>query len=253
MGLPKRKNNISVYPGKELLGRRQEMLDRITTADTYLPEAILHDDLDSGMLDYVSENFVVISDGEKIPVMPKILTVQRWGEISSNWSFADIDGNMKLPFISIVRNPDVQPGTNPSTIYTIPDRKSFHYATVKTWDGTQVGANVYKMPQPVPVDITYDITIVCQKFRDLNKFNKIVLQKFSARQSYTTVKGHYIPIILDKISDNSPIDVVDGRRFYLQTYTFIMLGFLIDPEEFEVKPAINRLFLMNEFMDTKNY
>ena len=32
-----------------------------------------------------------------------------------------------------------------------------------------------------------------------------------------------------------------------------MLGFLIDPEEFEVKPAINRLFLLTEFLETKNY
>jgi len=31
------------------------------------------------------------------------------------------------------------------------------------------------------------------------------------------------------------------------------LGFLIDPEEFEVKPAVNRLFLLSEFMATKNY
>jgi hypothetical protein len=30
-----------------------------------------------------------------------------------------------------------------------------------------------------------------------------------------------------------------------------MLGFLIDSEEFEVKPAISRLFLLNEFMNTK--
>ena len=50
------------------------------------------------------------------------------------------------------------------------------------------------------------------------------------------VKGHYIPIVLDRISDNSPIDNLN-RRFYLQTYEFTMLGFLIDPEEFKVKPA----------------
>lgn len=253
MALPKRKNNISVYQGKELLDRRQELLDRITKADTYLPEAVLHDDLDYGMLEYVEKNFVVISDGEKIPVLPTILTIQRWGEIANNWTFADEDGNMMLPFISIVRNPDVQPGSNPSIQRTIPDRKEFHYATVKTWDGVQIGADVYKMPQPVPVDITYDVTIVCQKFRDLNKLNKIILQKFSARQSYTTIKGHYVPIILEKINDNSPIDAIDGRRFYLQSYTFILLGFLIDPEEFEVKPAVNRAFLLNEFMETKNF
>lgn len=259
MTLPK-KNNINVYrqigtepSSKELLERRQELLDKITKDDSYLPDPILHDDLDVGMLEFVKSNLKVISDGVQIPIIPKILTVQRWGEISNNWTFSDEDGNMKIPFIGIVRKPDVQPGTNPTIQRTIPDRREFHYATVKTWDGNQAGADVYKIPQPVPIDISYDVTIVCQKFRDLNRFNKIVLQKFSSRQAYTTVKGHYIPIVLDRINDNSPIDALENRRFYLQVYSFTMLGFLIDAEEFEIKPAIARMITMFEFMDTKNY
>ena len=251
MAIPKKKNNIQIYQGKELTERRQEILNQITKSDTYLPDSILHDDLDLGMLDFVKENFKVISDGNPIPVIPKILTVQRWSQIMNTWEFSDEDNNMKLPFIGVIRKPDVQPGTNPMVQRTIPDRKTFHYATVPTWNGTQMGADVYKIPQPVAVDIGFEIIIVCQKFRDLNRFNKIVLQKFSARQSYTSVKGHYIPIVMDRVSDNSPIDSMDGRKFYMQTYDFTMLGFLIDEEEFEIKPAISRLFLMTEFVGTR--
>lgn len=257
MGIPKRKNNIDVYGGKEtyrgkqLMDRRQELLDRITKSDSYLPDSILHDDLDMGMLDFVKENFKVVTDGEKIPVIPKILTIQRWGEFSNNWEFSDEDGNVKLPFIAIVRKPDVQPGTNPVTQRTIPDRSTFYYASVPTWDGSKMGADIYKIPQPVAVDITFDVTIVCNKFRDLNKFNKIVLQKFASRQSYTSIKGHYIPIILDKIEDNSPIETMEGRRFYIQNYVFIMLGILMDSEEFEVKPATSRFLLLSEFITSE--
>ena len=258
MGIPKRKNNIDVYggakesfQGKQVMERRQELLDRITKSDTYLPDSILHDDLDGGMLDFIKTNFVVVSDGAQIPIIPKILTIQRWGEFANNWEFSDDDGNVKVPFIAIIRKPDVQPGTNPVTQRTIPDRRTFHYASVPTWNGTQIGADIYKMPQPVAVDITFEVTIVCHKFRDLNKFNKIVLQKFSSRQAYTSVKGHYIPIVLEGIEDNSPVDTVDGRRFYIQNYKFVMLGILIDSEEFEVKPAISRFFLLNEFINQK--
>ena len=252
MSYPK-KNNIQVYDQKEILERRQELLDRITKSDTYLPDSVLHDDLDLGMLEFVKSELKVVSDGDQIPIIPKILTVQRWGEIANNWTFADDDGNMKVPFIGVVRKPDVQPGTNPSLQRTIPERKEFHYATVQTWNGTQMGADVYKIPQPVPIDIGFEVTIVCQKFRDLNRFNKVVLQRFASRQAYTTVKGHYVPIILERISDSSPIDSLEARRFYVQTYEFLLLGFLIDSDEFEVKPAINRLFLLNEFLETKNY
>lgn len=259
MGIPKRKNNIDVYGGKEyyegkqIVDRRQELLDRITKSDSYLPDSILHDDLDGGMLSFVKENFVVTTDGKKIPVIPKILTIQRWGEFTNNWEFSDDDGNVELPFIAVIRKPDVQPGTNPVVQRTIPDRRTFYYASVPTWNGTQAGADIYKMPQPVAVDITFDVTIICNKFRDLNKFSKIVMQKFSSRQSYTTVKGHYIPIVLDRVEDNTPMETVDGRRFYIQNYTFTMLGFLIDSEEFEVKPAVSRMFLLNEFIQSKGF
>lgn len=259
MGVPKRKNNIDVYAGREsyqgkqVVERRQELLDRITKSDSYLPDSILHEDLDGGMLDFVKTNFKVVSDGNTIPIIPRILTIQRWGEFSNNWEFSDDDGNMKLPFVSIVRRPEVQPGTNPVVQRTIPDRSTFYYASVPTWNGNQLGADVYKMPQPVAIDITYEINIVCTKIRDLNKFNKIVLQKFSSRQAYTTVKGHYVPLILDSIEDNTPMELIDGRRFYLQNYKFTMLGFLIDSEEFEVKPAISRMILLNEFIEPKGY
>ena len=252
MGIPKRKNMINVYGDKDtyqgegIMKRREELLDMITKSDSFLPDSILHDDLDKGMLDYVKNTFKVVSDGTQIPIIEKILTIQRWGEFTSNWEFSDQDGNVKLPFIAIIRKPDVQFGTNPSIQRTIPDRHQFHYATVPTWDGTAMGADIYKIPQPIPCDITYDITIVCNKFRDLNKFNKIVLQHFSSRQSYTQIKGHYVPIVLDSIEDNTPMETIDGRRFYMQNYKFTMLGFLIDSNEFEVKPAISRAFIVNE-------
>lgn len=258
MSIPKRKNNIQIYGnkpnylGEDIQNRRQELLDRITKSDSYLPDSILHDDLDLGMLDFIKKSFVVISDGTQIPVIDKILTIQRWAEFSNNWEFSDDDGNIKLPFIAVVRKPDVQPGSHPVTQRTIPDRKTFYYASVPTWNGSQMGADIYKIPQPVAVDISYEVSIVCNKFRDLNKFNKIVLQKFSSRQAYTTVKGHYIPIILESIDDTTPMDTLDGRRFYIQNYKFTLVGFLVDKEEFEVKPAISRFFLMNEFIESNN-
>lgn len=251
MSIPKRKTNIKIYPQKENVERRKELLNEIIQNDTFFPDPILHDDLDRGMLDYVLEYFKVVSNGEQIPIIPKILTIQRWGEISSTWEYSDDDRNIKIPFISIVRKPDVQPGTNPSVQRTIPDRKTFYYHSVPTWNGNQKGFEIYKIPQPVAVDITYDVTIITTEIRDLNKFNKIVLEKFSSRQSYTKIKGHYIPIVLNNINDNSNVNNVEGRRFYVQTYNFTMLGLIVDEEEFEVVPGISRSILTTEFIGEK--
>lgn len=251
MSIPKRKTNIKIYPQKENVERRKELLNEIIQNDTFFPDPILHDDLDRGMLDYVLEYFKVVSNGEQIPIIPKILTIQRWGEISSTWEYSDDDRNIKIPFISIVRKPDVQPGTNPSVQRTIPNRKTFYYHSVPTWNGNQKGFEIYKIPQPVAVDITYDVTIITTEIRDLNKFNKIVLEKFSSRQSYTKIKGHYIPIVLNNLNDNSNVNNVEGRRFYVQTYNFTMLGLIVDEEEFEVVPGISRSILTTEFIGEK--
>jgi hypothetical protein len=85
--------------------------------------------------------------------------------------------------------------------------------------------------------------------RELNKFNKKVIEKFSSRQAYTNVKGHYIPIIMNDISDESVMDV-EKRKYYIQSYQFTLMGFLIDEDEFEVKPAVNRVLQLIE-VETK--
>jgi hypothetical protein len=69
--------------------------------------------------------------------------------------------------------------------------------------------------------------------------NKTVLQNFSSRQAYTRVKGHYIPIIWDNVSDESVMEI-EKRKYYIVSYDFTMLGFLIDEDEFVIKPGITR-------------
>jgi hypothetical protein len=106
--------------------------------------------------------------------------------------------------------------------------------------------DIYTIPQPVPVDITYSVKIICNRMRELNKLNQIILEKFASRQSYAVIKGHYIPIVMNGITDESVFDV-EKRKYYIQTYDFTMLGFLIDEDEFEVSPAITRVLQVVEF------
>lgn len=251
MALPKKiKKHLPLTLEKILLQRREELLEEIQEDGTYLPKSILHADLDRGMLDFVKEELETTVSGKKIPTVDLIITTQNWAQFAESWNFQDLDKNIRPPFIATVRNPDVKFGTNPSLQYTIPNRKQFYYAKVPTWDGQRKGVDIYKIPQPVPVDITYNVKIFCNKMRHLNEFNKKVLQKFSSRQAYTHVKGHYIPIILNNSSDESVLDI-EKRKYYVQNYEFLMMGFLLDEEEFEVSPAISRTATFLE-VDTFN-
>jgi hypothetical protein len=246
MAYPKQiKKTLDLVPKKELSERRHQLANYITKDGTYLPKSVLHADLDRGMLDFVKNDLQITSEGKIVPMLDIILTTQNWAQFTETWEFVDRDLNASPPFITVVRQPEVKYGTNPSLQYTIPNRKQFYFATVPTWNGNQQGADVYQIPQPVPVDVNYNVKIVCNRMRELNQFNKVILQKFSSRQAYTFIKGQYVPIVSTNISDESVMEL-DKRKFYIQNYDFTMLGYLIDEEEFVVKPAINRVLQLFE-------
>jgi len=246
MPLPKQvKPTLPLKPEKILSERRRELLEFIQKDGTYLPKSVLHADLDRGMLDFVKENLKIVVDGDVVPTVDRIITTQNWTQYVETALFVDLDFNPSPPFITLVRTPEVKYGTNPATLYTIPNRKQFYYASVPTWNGNVQGMDIYTIPQPVPVDIKYSVKIVCNRMRELNQLNKVILQTFSSRQAYRFIKGQYVPIILDNISDESQMNL-DARKYYVQSYDFTMLGYLIDEEEFEVKPAIARVLQIAE-------
>jgi hypothetical protein len=247
MGIPKKSVKPSIplnYP-KTLLPRREEIKDMITKDGTYLPKSLLHADLDRGFLDFVKEKFNIVSEGKKIPVVDILITTQNWSQFVETWDFQNIDKNIEPPFLTVIRNPEVKYGNNPAVMYNIPNRKMYYYMEVPTWDGNRKGADIYKIPQPVPADFKYTVAIICNRMRDLNTLNQRVLETFASKQAYQTINGHYIPIINDSFTDESVMDL-EKRKYYIQKYDFTMMGFLIDEEQFEVSPAISRTFQVIE-------
>jgi hypothetical protein len=250
MALPsKLKKHLPLIPEKVGRERRQEMLDDITDHGTFLPKGVLHADLDLGMLDFVKEDLKLVTSEKTVPTVDKIITTQNWSQFTETWDFQDLDKNISLPFIATVRNADVKYGTFQGGAANIPNRRQFFYYTVPTWDGQRKGADVYTIPQPIPVDITYNVKLFCNRMREVNDFNTIVMQKFTSKQAYTQIKGHYIPIIMESVGDES-VKEIAKRKYYIVNYTFIMKGLLIDEAEFKVSPAITRQVSLFE-VDTR--
>jgi len=250
MALPKKiKKTLPLVPKKVGKERRQEMLDQVTDGGTFLPKGVLHADLDRGVLDFVKEKLKLVVDGKDVPTVDKIITNQSWAQFTETWEFQDLDKNVSLPFIITVREPTVKYGKIWGGQANIPDRLKFYYYSVPTWDGDRKGADVYKIPQPVPVDITYSVKIFCSRMREVNEFNKIMMQTFTSKQAYTQIKGHFMPLKMEDPSDESVKDM-EKRKYYIQTYKITLMGFLLDEEEFTVAPAISRQVSMFE-VDTR--
>lgn len=94
------------------------------------------------------------------------------------------------------------------------------------------------MKQPYAVDLKYTIGFITTTVNNLNKFNQKLNKLFSARQFYIRPNGHYIPMTLDEISDETSYSISD-RKFYVQTATVKLMAYIIEPEDFEVKNIQN--------------
>jgi hypothetical protein len=252
MALPKNhtvKPSIPLTYPKILHQRREELAEMISKDGTYLPKSLLHADLDRGFLDFVRDKLGITTEGKVVPVVDILITTQNWEQFVKTWDYQNIDKNVEPPFITTIRVPEVKYGNNPAVIYNIPNRKMYYYMEVPTWDGNRHGADIYKIPQPIPVDIKYSVVIVCNRMREINSFNKKVIETFASKQAYQNIKGHYIPIINDSMTDESALDL-EKRKYYIQKYEFTMMGFLLDEDEFEVYPALSRTFQMFEVDQT---
>jgi hypothetical protein len=250
MALPKkRKTNIDIKVTNPQGGPREWNDQFLEQNKQFLPRSIDFADLDAGFVGFVDDDLGFVLKGEKVPV--NFLTLQRWNEFTKTWPNTDKYKNLKIPFVSVVRRPNPETGTNPAD-FKIPVRKNFPYMQIPIWDGNRNGADIYGIPNPVGVDLTYTVRFFSFRMRELNKLHQKVLQTFASAQAYVNIKGHYFPILLESIGDESQIDNLDGKRFYVQTYEMKLQGYLVDEEEFDVKPAISRMFVSTEIETKRN-
>jgi hypothetical protein len=247
------RTNINIIKQKIGPERRQEILDDIAYKGTYLPKGVYEEDMDQALFDFVdSENGLSVTvDGVKLPAL--FLTIQRWSEFTKTWKFTDEYKNIEMPFVTIIRRPDIQQGQNQAGLWNIPGERAYTYIKVPTWDGVRRGIDLYKVPQPTSVDITYDVKIFTNRMKDINKFNGRIQRMFQSRQCYINVKGHPMPLHLESISDESNIDDFENRRFYVQSFEIKLLGYLLNEEEYEVVPTINRTLVTTEIDERRLY
>lgn len=252
MAVPKGfRTNINILNQKIGPERRQEILDGIANQGTFLPRGVSEEDMDQSFVEFLKddERVMITIDGEKVPVI--FLTIQRWTEFTKTWKFTDEYKNIEMPFITVVRRPDIQQGQNQAGLWNIPGNRTYTYMKIPTWDGIRHGIDMYKVPQPTPVDITYEVRIFTNRMKDLNKFNGLVQRAFQSRQCYINVKGHPMPLHLEGIGDESNIENFENRRFYIQMFEMKLLGYLLDENDYEVIPTINRTVMTLELEETK--
>jgi hypothetical protein len=111
----------------------------------------------------------------------------------------------------------------------------------------------YRVKQPFTVDLVYTVSVVTSKYELLNDFNMMINDKFKAINCYIRPNGHFIPMKLTDISDESEYSI-DNRQFYSQSYLITVMAYIITRDSYEVvETPMLRLYSFEESGKKKSF
>lgn len=236
------KNYLQLREGAVGKERRIELMKDILSNGTFIPKTVVYDDIDADFKRWADEELRIISDeGTVFPTMT-LYSNQRFSEYSQSWKYTDSNNNLLLNFKTVNRENNPQYGKIQSGLWNIPGERFYTMKkTLALDDNGSESLLLLKMKQPVAIDLMFKLSIFSTKYSSLNTFNTLINKKFAARQCYIRPNGHYMPMTLENISDESDYNI-DDRQFYSQTYKIKVMAYIITEDDYRVE---ERPFKMN--------
>lgn len=219
--------------------RRRNMSKLILENGTPLPKPIEYEDIDKAFFDWVDKKLDVVYDGKKLPTY-KLFSNQKISEYSQTWSNLDDTGNIIMNFKTITRENNPQFGENQGGNYNVPGKRDYPMFCVPVLqENGEEAYDLYTMKQPLSVNFMYTVSIICNKYELLNKFNELIQYEFSALECYISPNDHPMPMVIESINDESEYSI-DDRKYYAQTYNIKLMGYIIRKEDFNVTKIPSR-------------
>ena len=211
------------------------------------PKPLEYEDIDNAMFNFVDEYIPMVIKGKSTPTFT-LYSNQRFSEYSQSWEHTDEDGNLLMNFKTISRENNPKPGENQGGYWNIPGNKR-HTLLIRDVleDNGEEAYEIYSMGQPFAVDLTYRISIITDLFENINAFNQKINDLFKARQCYIRPNGHFLPVTLEEINDNTEYTISE-RKFYNQTVTVKVMAYIISEDDFKIekKPKRIKLFMQGD-------
>ena len=197
--------------------RRENLAKEVLKDSTPLPQYVEYEDIDKEFERWVSEDLDISFENQKLPTY-LMLSNQRFSEYMQSWQNVDDKKNLILNFKTITRENNPKAGTIVGETRNIPGNIDFLMKRVQAVDKSGHRYYIdYRVKQPFSIDLLYTVSIFTNKYQLLNEFNIIMNEKFKAINCYIRPNGHFMPMKLTDISDESEYNI-DDRRYYSQSY-----------------------------------
>lgn len=218
-----------------------------------IPKTLEYKDIDIAFKEFVNKEIDIVCDGKLIPTFT-LFSNQRFSEYSQTWQHTDENNNLLMNFKTIVRDKNPKMGTNQGNRWVIPGNRRYTLSIRDVLEDN--GSECYEivsMKQPFTVDLIYRVSFITNKFENINDFNQKINRLFASRQHYIRPNGHYIPMILEDVSDDSEYNI-ENRKFYSQSCDIKVMAYIISEDDFliEKKPKRSGLFIEGDDLVNKN-
>jgi len=219
-------------------------LDKQYENFNYLPQKIELEDLGMALKQSISDlNLSLLIETGKLKKVPIIHVMQElWAERKMNWGDMRNEQGEEVtrPFIAMYRT-SVKRGTSPMK-YTIPKKKKFRFVKVPSFNGTQKGFDMWKVPQPVYVDVSYELRFVTHYIQHVDDFYECIFEDaYSDGERYLKVGGYNIASVIGEPSEENTVDDITQERIFQIVVPITIYGKLIDPTKFEKVNTINKI------------
>jgi hypothetical protein len=220
-------------------------LDESFKNHDYLPQRLLLEDMDDGLLTFLRSLEISVMDEKAntraVPVI--FLTQERWAEFRNNFKYLRDEAGQEItmPFMTL-RRKGVKPGENPLKRSTIPKKKKFTFLQVPTFDGLVKGYDIYKVPQPPRVDIDYELRFFSHYMEDTNVYyEEIIANTFSDKEAYININGYPLFTEMSDPSEENTVDDIEADRRFSVVVPMTLHGKIVDPRLWEKVQAINKI------------
>ncbi len=214
--------------------RRRNFAKEILYKETNFPRPVEYADIDKAFETFVDKELdLADEDGKRIPTYT-LYSTQRFSEYSQTWEHTDENGNLLMNFKTVSRGNNPSKGDNQGGLFNIPgNRRYTMQEKVVLGDNGVEHVEVYSMTQPFDVDLVYRLNFVTNTFSMINTFNNKLNKLFRAKQYYIRPNGHYMPMIIDSIDDETSYGL-EERKFFVQSVTIRVKAYIINSDDFEV-------------------
>lgn len=230
MGQSKYKNIIKLRRTPDPIEERENLHKEVLKDSTILPNTLVLKDIDIAFKEWVEKDLSIAYEDKELPTIT-LFSSQRFSEYMQSWENNDDRKNLIMNFKVVTRENNPQPGTLHDKNMNIPGERTYlmKRALMEDKNGRPYFLD-YRMKQPYCVDLIYTVSVVTNKYELLNEFNMMLNDKFKAFQCYIRPNGHFLPMKLENISDESEYSM-DDRQYFSQSFEIRVMAYIINEND----------------------